>query len=156
MNVCLCHALDNLDTTYRDGDCSKQVDEALPPRPPPPIFTTRYARMSKITSSAQSSTTLLLRRQLVELSKRPVEGFSAGQSIPAFDTAMIVLIHSLSPGLADDDNLLEWEVLIIGYVRRNYLFRNLIVYAALQILYSEHMRDIIVQSLDCAAAKEGF
>jgi len=36
------------------------------------------------------------RLPLVELRKRPVDGFSAG--------------------LVDDDNLLEWEVLIIGCV----------------------------------------
>ncbi|TDL26988.1 ubiquitin-conjugating enzyme [Rickenella mellea] len=42
----------------------------------------------------QSSTAMLLMRQLQELNKHPVEGFSAG--------------------LVDDDNLLEWEVLIIG------------------------------------------
>ncbi|KIY69582.1 ubiquitin-conjugating enzyme [Cylindrobasidium torrendii FP15055 ss-10] len=40
------------------------------------------------------SNTLLLRRQLTELTKRPVEGFSAG--------------------LVDDDNLYEWEIMIIG------------------------------------------
>ncbi|KAG5735568.1 Ubiquitin-conjugating enzyme E2 G1 [Termitomyces sp. T112] len=48
--------------------------------------------MSKPASN--NSNTLLLRRQLTELTKRPVEGFSAG--------------------LVDDDNLYEWEVLIIG------------------------------------------
>ncbi|KDN44582.1 hypothetical protein RSAG8_05347, partial [Rhizoctonia solani AG-8 WAC10335] len=37
---------------------------------------------------------LLLKRQLQELTKRPVEGFSAG--------------------LVDDSNLMEWEVMIIG------------------------------------------
>ncbi|XP_064392538.1 ubiquitin-conjugating enzyme E2 G1-like [Halichondria panicea] len=37
---------------------------------------------------------LLLRRQLIELSKKPVEGFSAG--------------------LVDDDDLYQWEVLIMG------------------------------------------
>ncbi|KAG8740712.1 hypothetical protein FRC10_003962 [Ceratobasidium sp. 414] len=37
---------------------------------------------------------LLLKRQLAELKKHPVEGFSAG--------------------LVDDSNLLEWEVMIIG------------------------------------------
>ncbi|KZT05227.1 ubiquitin-conjugating enzyme [Laetiporus sulphureus 93-53] len=48
-------------------------------------------------SSAPTSTpsnTLLLQRQLAELTKRPVEGFSAG--------------------LVDDSNLYEWEILIIG------------------------------------------
>jgi len=41
-----------------------------------------------------SHSTLTLRRQLTELTKRPVEGFSAG--------------------LVDDDNLYEWEIVIIG------------------------------------------
>ncbi|EIW56668.1 ubiquitin-conjugating enzyme [Trametes versicolor FP-101664 SS1] len=41
-----------------------------------------------------ASNTLLLRRQLTELTKHPVEGFSAG--------------------LVDDNNLYEWEVMIIG------------------------------------------
>ncbi|TFY50209.1 hypothetical protein EVG20_g11655 [Dentipellis fragilis] len=40
------------------------------------------------------SNTLLLRRQLMELTKHPVEGFSAG--------------------LVDENNLFEWEILIIG------------------------------------------
>ncbi|EGO28541.1 hypothetical protein SERLADRAFT_459079, partial [Serpula lacrymans var. lacrymans S7.9] len=40
------------------------------------------------------SNTLLLRRQLAELTKHPVEGFSAG--------------------LVDENNLYEWEILIIG------------------------------------------
>ncbi|KAF8258764.1 ubiquitin-conjugating enzyme/RWD-like protein [Lactarius quietus] len=45
-------------------------------------------------SSSPASNTLLLRRQLTELTKRPVEGFSAG--------------------LVDENNLYEWEVMIIG------------------------------------------
>ncbi|KIM41906.1 hypothetical protein M413DRAFT_71397 [Hebeloma cylindrosporum] len=45
-------------------------------------------------SKPTASNTLLLRRQLAELTKHPVEGFSAG--------------------LVDDDNLFEWEILIIG------------------------------------------
>ncbi|KAL4071683.1 ubiquitin-conjugating enzyme/RWD-like protein [Scleroderma yunnanense] len=49
--------------------------------------------MSK-SSTPQPSNSLLLRRQLHDLTKRPVEGFSAG--------------------LVDDDNLYEWEVMIIG------------------------------------------
>jgi len=40
------------------------------------------------------SNTLLLRRQLAELTKHPVEGFSAG--------------------LVDESNLYEWEIMIIG------------------------------------------
>ncbi|KAJ6482906.1 ubiquitin-conjugating enzyme [Mycena vitilis] len=45
-------------------------------------------------STPTASNTLLLRRQLTELTKHPVEGFSAG--------------------LVDDDNLYEWEILVIG------------------------------------------
>ncbi|KAI0276038.1 ubiquitin-conjugating enzyme/RWD-like protein [Russula aff. rugulosa BPL654] len=41
-----------------------------------------------------ASNTLLLRRQLAELTKHPVEGFSAG--------------------LVDENNLYEWEIMIIG------------------------------------------
>ncbi|KAF8488896.1 ubiquitin conjugating enzyme [Gautieria morchelliformis] len=44
--------------------------------------------------ATQGGNNLILRRQLQELSKNPVEGFSAG--------------------LVDDNNLLEWEVMIIG------------------------------------------
>ncbi|KAF8797692.1 ubiquitin conjugating enzyme [Phlegmacium glaucopus] len=44
--------------------------------------------------SHTASNTLLLRRQLQELMKHPVEGFSAG--------------------LVNEDNLYEWEILIIG------------------------------------------
>ncbi|KAJ3843313.1 ubiquitin-conjugating enzyme [Lentinula raphanica] len=45
-------------------------------------------------STPSNSNTLLLRRQLTELTKHPVEGFSAG--------------------LVDENNLYEWEVLVIG------------------------------------------
>ncbi|CAG8509166.1 16900_t:CDS:2 [Funneliformis caledonium] len=41
-----------------------------------------------------SQSTLLLQKQLKELSKHPVEGFSAG--------------------LVDNDNIYEWEIMIIG------------------------------------------
>ncbi|PFH46506.1 hypothetical protein AMATHDRAFT_7742 [Amanita thiersii Skay4041] len=54
--------------------------------------------MSKPSTPSQAnhtaSNTLLLRRQLMELTKHPVEGFSAG--------------------LVDENNLYEWEVLVIG------------------------------------------
>ncbi|KAH9010843.1 ubiquitin-conjugating enzyme [Lactarius pseudohatsudake] len=46
------------------------------------------------TSASPASNTLLLRRQLTELTKRPVQGFSAG--------------------LVDENNLYEWDVMIIG------------------------------------------
>jgi len=68
--------------------------------------------MSKPATPTQSNS-LLLRRQLVELTKHPVEGFSAGVCPRAND-------HLSDPdpskGLVDDDNLYEWEILIIGYV----------------------------------------
>ncbi|KAJ7079571.1 ubiquitin-conjugating enzyme [Mycena belliarum] len=50
--------------------------------------------MSKPSTPSPASNTILLRRQLTELTKHPVEGFSAG--------------------LVDDDNLYEWEILVIG------------------------------------------
>ncbi|KAJ7778516.1 ubiquitin-conjugating enzyme [Mycena metata] len=50
--------------------------------------------MSKPSTPAPASNTILLRRQLTELTKRPVEGFSAG--------------------LVDDNDLYEWEILVIG------------------------------------------
>ncbi|KAJ8594129.1 ubiquitin-conjugating enzyme [Rhizopogon salebrosus TDB-379] len=50
--------------------------------------------MMSVPSTPQPSNTLLLRRQLTELTKHPVEGFSAG--------------------LVDDNNLYEWEIMIIG------------------------------------------
>ncbi|KAJ7875380.1 ubiquitin-conjugating enzyme [Mycena olivaceomarginata] len=46
------------------------------------------------TPGGTASNSILLRRQLMELTKHPVEGFSAG--------------------LVDDDNMFEWEILIIG------------------------------------------
>ncbi|KAI9509926.1 ubiquitin-conjugating enzyme [Russula earlei] len=45
-------------------------------------------------TASLASNTLLLRRQLSELTKHPVEGFSAG--------------------LVDENNLYEWEIMIIG------------------------------------------
>jgi len=45
-------------------------------------------------ASSSNNSHLILRRQLQELTKHPVEGFSAG--------------------LVDDNNLLEWEILVIG------------------------------------------
>ncbi|KAG6856842.1 hypothetical protein H0H87_012900 [Tephrocybe sp. NHM501043] len=54
------------------------------------------------------SNTLLLRRQLTELTKRPVEGFSAGK--PPSDRPADPTVDRL----VDDNNLFEWEILIIG------------------------------------------
>ncbi|KAL7278610.1 hypothetical protein ACG7TL_007611 [Trametes sanguinea] len=60
------------------------------PRDTPP-----YTMSSRTgTPNNVPSNTLLLRRQLMELTKHPVEGFSAG--------------------LVDENNLYEWEVMIIG------------------------------------------
>jgi ubiquitin-conjugating enzyme E2 G1 len=65
-----------------------------------------------------ASNTLLLRRQLTELTKRPVEGFSAGsypKNIPQpFQRSRPD--SYLREGLVDDNNLYEWEVMIIGFV----------------------------------------
>ncbi|AAW44396.1 hypothetical protein CNBF0600 [Cryptococcus deneoformans B-3501A] len=52
-----------------------------------------------ISSNGNSSTansSLILRKQLMELQKHPVDGFSAG--------------------LVDDDNMLEWDIVIMGPV----------------------------------------
>jgi len=67
-------------------------------------------------SSATPFALNLLRRQLAELTKHPVQGFSAG-------VYPITPLHSfqrprpdshLREGLVDDNNLYEWEVMIIG------------------------------------------
>ncbi|CCM02101.1 uncharacterized protein FIBRA_04178 [Fibroporia radiculosa] len=50
--------------------------------------------MSRPSATSMSSNGLLLRRQLAELKKRPLEGFSAG--------------------LVDDNNFYEWDIMIIG------------------------------------------
>uniref|UniRef100_A0A7S3QS56 UBC core domain-containing protein n=1 Tax=Dunaliella tertiolecta TaxID=3047 RepID=A0A7S3QS56_DUNTE len=50
--------------------------------------------MSSASQQGQGQAVLLLKKQLRELSKNPVEGFSAG--------------------LVDDSNLFEWQVTIIG------------------------------------------
>jgi hypothetical protein len=60
-----------------------------------------------------NSNTLLLRRQLIELNRNPVEGFSAGMR--ASDQLRLDVYANLAAkGLVDEDNLLEWEVMIIG------------------------------------------
>ncbi|KAF5325845.1 hypothetical protein D9611_000957 [Ephemerocybe angulata] len=60
---------------------------------PLPSQLIRDYEMSK-PSSQTASNTLLLRRQLAELTKRPIEGFSAG--------------------LVDENNIYEWDIMIIG------------------------------------------
>jgi hypothetical protein len=58
------------------------------PTPPPTSACTRALALTYITCdrpamSGTSSNTLLLRRQLTELTKKPVEGFSAGKALAA-------------------------------------------------------------------------
>ncbi|KAH8823796.1 ubiquitin-conjugating enzyme [Flagelloscypha sp. PMI_526] len=52
------------------------------------------SKPSTPSNSGSNNSSLLLKRQLLELTKKPVEGFSAG--------------------LVDESNLYEWEILIIG------------------------------------------
>ena len=66
--------------------------------------------------SQTASNTLLLRRQLMELSKHPVEGFSAGKM--QF-TCLSWLRRDIVSGLVNEDNLYEWEILIIGRVHKS-------------------------------------
>ncbi|KAF7795188.1 hypothetical protein EIP86_006337 [Pleurotus ostreatoroseus] len=64
-----------------------------------------------------SGNAMLLRRQLAELTKHPVDGFSAGAVYPFFPSSPVqTKINSIfsSQGLVDDSNLFEWEVMIIG------------------------------------------
>jgi hypothetical protein len=69
------------------------------------------------TMTPLASNTLLLRRQLAELTKHPVEGFSAG----AYPTILLQSFQRPRPdshlreGLVDENNLYEWEVMIIGF-----------------------------------------
>src|SRR6266851_935958 len=70
--------------------------------------------MSTLTTLA--SNTLLLRRQLAELTKHPVEGFSAGP-YPTIFLHAFQRPHPdslLREGLVDENNLYEWEIMIIG------------------------------------------
>jgi hypothetical protein len=65
-----------------------------------------------------ASNTLLLRRQLAELTKHPVEGFSAG-AYPGILLQSFQLAQPdshLREGLVDENNLYEWEIMIIGFV----------------------------------------
>ncbi|KAF8494925.1 ubiquitin-conjugating enzyme [Russula emetica] len=63
-----------------------------------------------------ASNTLLLRRQLAELTKHPLQGFSAG----AYPTILLQSFQLARPdshlreGLVDESNLYEWEIMIIG------------------------------------------
>ena len=70
------------------------------------------------TATPLASNTLLLRRQLAELTKHPVAGFSAG----AYPTILLQSFQRPQPdshlreGLVDENNFYEWEVMIIGFV----------------------------------------
>lgn len=70
------------------------------------------------TATPLASNTLLLRRQLAELTKHPVAGFSAG----AYPTILLQSFQRPQPdshlreGLVDESNFYEWEVMIIGFV----------------------------------------
>lgn len=64
-----------------------------------------------------SANAILLRRQLAELTKHPVDGFSAGAVYSLFPPSVVqTMINSpfSSKGLVDDSNMFEWEVMIIG------------------------------------------
>src|SRR5258707_14401972 len=64
-----------------------------------------------------ASNTLLLRRQLAELTKHPVEGFSAGayptKHLQSFQRPQPV--SHLREGLVNENSLYEWEIMIIGF-----------------------------------------
>ncbi|KAN0130189.1 hypothetical protein V8E53_011946 [Lactarius tabidus] len=68
-------------------------------------------------SPLPASNTLLLCRQLTELTKHPVEGFSAG----SYPKNILQPFQCSCPdsylhkGLADDNNLYEWDVMIIRF-----------------------------------------
>ncbi|XP_054064208.1 ubiquitin-conjugating enzyme E2 G1 [Rissa tridactyla] len=84
----------------RGARCGQAEGHSPPPRAlaapgaapsPPPLGLPPRAERGRMT---ELQSALLLRRQLAELNKNPVEGFSAG--------------------LIDDNDLYRWEVLIIG------------------------------------------
>lgn len=60
-----------------------------------------------------STSALTLKRQLAELTKNPVEGFSAG-AIPNLCHSCLCLTAVSLTGLVDDSNFYEWEIMIIG------------------------------------------
>lgn len=76
----------------------------------------KHSKMSK--SSTNASNTLLLRRQLAELTKHPVEGFSAGGQGSLWVTLAGLIKPFSHLGLVDDNNMFEWEIMIIGCVTK--------------------------------------
>ena len=76
---------------------------------------------SSLIMSQTASNTLLLRRQLQELMKHPVEGFSAGK---IYLTFLSWLRRDVVSGLVNEDNLYEWEILIIGWVHQSICYSS--------------------------------
>ena len=116
---------------FRPGRIDPRTVLLCAPRPSPFSPLPRTNTMSRTgTPSNVPSNTLLLRRQLTELTKHPVDGFSAGEALCSARVCLasdkrlshmtarscIVSLHCCSTiGLVDDNNLYEWEVMIIGY-----------------------------------------
>jgi hypothetical protein len=95
------HSLSCIPLTHRHPSTTKSIQMSKPSTP-------------SNANASSSNSTLLLRRQLQELTKRPVEGFSAGQFRSWSDQSQSNRSMYLRVGLVDDDNLYEWEVLLIG------------------------------------------
>ncbi|XP_008812035.1 ubiquitin-conjugating enzyme E2 7-like [Phoenix dactylifera] len=85
--------LHRLDLQPRSALGFKAIFLATPPRPSGPERKLRSAVLPPFMAST-SQASLLLQKQLRDLSKNPVDGFSAG--------------------LVDDNNIFEWSVTIIG------------------------------------------
>lgn len=79
---------------YRKGSMVPPMSNSTPPR-------------------SVSTSALTLKRQLAELTKNPVEGFSAGAIPNLCDSCLCLTAVSLT-GLVDDSNFYEWEIMIIG------------------------------------------
>jgi len=60
-----------------------------------------------------STSALTLKRQLAELTKNPVEGFSAGAVLNLYNF-LSCLTAVCCTGLVDDKSFYEWEIMIIG------------------------------------------
>lgn len=113
-------------------------------------------RTSNSYTSLQMSTSnssLILRRQLSELTKHPVEGFSAGNA-PRNRMCRTLLTPNLlvshPQGLVDDNNLYEWEVMIIGYIIKLFLPEQIA-----KILTIQAPRYPLVSSRLCHSPKSG-
>ena len=110
-------------------------------------WTTRPAILATFIMSHTASNTLLLRRQLQELMKHPVEGFSAGKINLTF---LSWLRRDIVSGLVNEDNLYEWEILIIGWVyKSSFCFSRLWSRCCMQTTRYRLVRfgDLILQSM---------